>query len=134
MKAPEIKGVLFDIGGVLVELDGGPSLAAMLGVAPDHESLHGLWIASPSVAAHETGRIAEDEFAAGLVAELGLPISAEAFLQEFCDWPKGLLPGALELLEEMPAGCRVAALRCRALASHPADGPCRAIPANLPVA
>jgi glucose-1-phosphatase len=110
MMADKIAGVLFDIGGVLVALDGVPSMAALLGLEADHEALHALWLASPSVLAHETGRIGAAEFAAGVVADLELPVTADVFLRDFCNWPKGLLPGALELLEDIPRSYRVAAL------------------------
>jgi HAD superfamily hydrolase (TIGR01509 family) len=106
----KIAGVLFDIGGVLVALDGVPSMARLLGVEPQHESLHASWVATPSVVAHETGRIGAAEFAAAVVVELKLPVTAEVFLQDFCSWPQGLMPGALELLDEIPDTYRVAAL------------------------
>lgn len=105
-----ISGILFDVGGVLVALDGVPSMAKLLGMEPEHEELHALWLASPSVVAHETGKIAAEAFAAGVVADLNLPTTAEYFLQDFCEWPKGLLPGALQLLEEVPDTYQIAAL------------------------
>lgn len=106
----KIAGILFDIGGVLVALDGVPSMAKLLGVEPQHEALHAMWIASPSVVAHETGKIEVAAFAASVVAELRLPVTAERFLQDFCNWPTGLLPGAVQLLDEIPDTYHVAAL------------------------
>ena len=106
----KIAGILFDIGGVLVALDGVPSMAKLLGVEPRHEALHAMWVASPSVVAHETGRIEAAAFAVGLVAEFGLPVTADRFLQDFCNWPTGLLPGAMQLLDEIPDTYHVAAL------------------------
>jgi len=106
----KIKGILFDIGGVLVALDGVPSMAKLLGVEPKHEALHAIWIESPSVVAHETGKIDAAAFAAGVVAELELPVSADCFLRDFSNWPTGLLPGALRLLDEIPDAYQVAAL------------------------
>lgn len=106
----KIAGILFDIGGVLVALDGVPSMAKLLGVEPEHEALHAMWVASPSVVAHETGRMEAAAFAVALVAELGLPVTADRFLQDFCSWPTGLLPGAVQLLDEIPDTYHVAAL------------------------
>jgi glucose-1-phosphatase len=106
----KIAGILFDIGGVLVALDGAPTMAKLIGVEPQHEALHAMWLASPSVVAHETGKIDAAAFAAGVVADLGLPVSADRFLQDFCNWPTGLFPGAMQLLDEIPDAYHVAAL------------------------
>jgi glucose-1-phosphatase len=107
----KIAGVLLDVGGVLAELDGVPYLVGLLGAEERNDMIHEMWMASPSVVAHETGRIGATEFAARVVADLGLPVAPEPFLQDFCRWPKGLLPGALELLEEIGrANCLLSAL------------------------
>jgi putative hydrolase of the HAD superfamily len=107
---PQIAGVLFDVGGVLVTLDGMPALATLLGLPPEHDALHAMWMASPAVIAHETGRIGLDEFAARVVADLRLPVTSERFMDEFVAWLQGPLPGAAELLDEIPSHYSVAAL------------------------
>ena len=106
----KIAGVLFDIGGVLAELDGMPSLGRLLGPDADPESLHATWMACPAVVAHETGKIGPTEFAASVIAELRLSVSAEWFLDDFLVWLKGPLPGAVELLDEIPGAYRLGAL------------------------
>ncbi len=58
-------------------------MAKLLGIPPEHESLHRIWLTSPSVLAHETGKIDATTFAAGVVADFRLPVTPEAFLLEF---------------------------------------------------
>ena len=105
-----ISGILFDVGGVLVGLDGVPSLARLLQIEPRHDEIHRRWIACPSVVRHETGKISADQFAIEVVQDLGLSISPEAFLAEFAGWTTAPLPGAFELVQRIPSGYRVAAL------------------------
>ena len=74
-----ISGLLFDIGGVLVALDGVPSLARLLEIEPAHDEIHRRWLACPSVVRHETGQIAADQFAIEVVQDLGLSLSPRRF-------------------------------------------------------
>ena len=106
----QINGVLFDAGGVLVALDGVPSLARLLGVEPSHDDLHRRWMSCASVRLYETGKISADNFAAAVIGELGLALSPEAFLLEFNGWLTGPLPGAFELVARIPNRYRVGIL------------------------
>lgn len=106
----KISGILFDVGGVLVTLDGVPSLAKLLNLEASHAAIHARWMTSPSVVSHESGRISAAEFAAGVVTDLNLPVSPESFLQDFCCWPSAVCPGAVELIKEIPRTYRVGIL------------------------
>jgi len=105
-----VSGVLFDIGGVLIALDGVPSLSQLLGISESRDDVHRRWLACRSVILHETGKLTIQEFARDFVADLELAISPEAFLVAFDSWFTGVHPGAFELVNEIPERYRVAAL------------------------
>lgn len=105
-----ISGVIFDVGGVLVALDGVPSLARHLGVEASHEDLHQRWLACSSVRLHETGKLSINDFATSVVGELRLSLSPEPFVLEFAAWLTGPLEGAFELVARIPKGYRVGVL------------------------
>jgi HAD superfamily hydrolase (TIGR01509 family) len=97
-----IRVVLFDVGGVLVQLSG---VATVLGWVADRwtpAELWHRWLQSPAVRAFETGRCDADTFAADLVAELELGVEPALFLESFAGWPSGLYPGAHELVARIP--------------------------------
>jgi glucose-1-phosphatase len=98
-----VKVVLFDVGGVLVQLSG---VATVLGWVADRwtpAELWRRWLHSPAVRAFETGRTDATTFAADLVAELELGVEPALFLESFAGWPTGLYPGTRELLDRIPA-------------------------------
>jgi len=95
-----IRAVLFDMGGVLVEL--GP-LDQLLGVAMPPEEFWPRWLGSPAVRAYERGSCDTTAFARGLAAELDLPLSPEELTGRFRGFPRGLYPGAAELVREVAA-------------------------------
>jgi glucose-1-phosphatase len=110
MVSEDIQVVLFDIGGVLVELTGVETLRGWMQGRVTADELWQLWLSSPSVRAFETGRLEASVFAASIVEELGIAIGPEEFLEAFVSWPLGPYPGALELLERIPKRYRRALL------------------------
>jgi HAD superfamily hydrolase (TIGR01509 family) len=97
-----LRVVLFDVGGVLVDLAGVDALLEWLGPAATVETLWPVWLRSPSVRAFETGRIEPMAFAAGIIEELKLAIAPARFLESFAAWPTRVFPGALEMVASIP--------------------------------
>ena len=97
-----IRVVLFDLGGVLVELGGVSTVISWMANPVIPEELFRMWLTSPAVRAFETGRIDPDLFADQLIAEMSLRVDREALLRELTGWPTGTFPGALELLARIP--------------------------------
>src|SRR5215831_10789358 len=91
-----IRVVLFDVGGVLVELSGLALLQSWLGNRMTEEQMYTFWLTSPVVRAFETGRMEPEAFGEKLVAELNLPVNGEEFLRAFCSWMHGLFPESIE--------------------------------------
>ena len=102
VRATPIRVVLFDVGGVLVQLSG---VATVLGWVADRwtpAELWHRWLHSPAVRAFETGRCDAETFAAQCVAELELGVAPATFLESFAGWPTGLYPGTHELIARIP--------------------------------
>jgi glucose-1-phosphatase len=102
-RANQIEVVVFDLGGVLVELRGVPTMLAWLDHRVTIEELWKLWLSSPTVRRFETGRSTPAEFADEIIAEMSLPISSQEFLTTFEKWVVGLLPGALDVVRSVPS-------------------------------
>jgi len=104
----DVDVVLFDLGGVLIELGGVASLQELAGITSDEAVWH-RWLASPWVRRFEKGECSAVEFSVGVVSEWELAISPERFLEVFRDWPIGPFPGSQDLLAEVqqsvPVGC-----------------------------
>ncbi len=102
--------VLLDMGGVLVELVGERPFLEMMGGGVGADEMWRRWLASPSVRAHETGRMATAAFAEKAVREFGLPVGPDEFLEHFRSWLAGPFAGAHELLDELAGRHRTAIL------------------------
>ncbi len=102
--------LLFDVGGVLVQLGGVEVILDWMGRRLTAPQLWHRWLHSAAVRQFETGQIDATEFAAGVIAEFELPVSTPQFLESFVGWPTGLYPGTLELLASIPRSYRRALL------------------------
>ncbi len=106
--APSYEVVVFDLGGVVIELAGVPEFQGWTRLS--EAQVWERWLGSPAVRAYESGRTSTERFAVELVREFELEIAPSEFLERFARWPRGLLPGARELVLEVRARRRVAAL------------------------
>lgn len=96
-----ITHLVFDLGGVIVELNGTPILDAWILGENTTESLWQKWLTSEAPRAFESGLIGKDEFADRVIRELSLNVSKEQFIDHFLNLPIGPYPGALELLNSL---------------------------------
>jgi len=103
--------ILFDLGGVLVEVDGVTAFQSMLDKPLSQEELWQRWLtASTWVSTFESGQCTPEVFAAGIVAEWDLAVTAEAFLDAFRHWPRRLFPGVRDMLALLAPQCTLACL------------------------
>lgn len=108
--AKRFEVILFDLGGVLIELSGVAVMIDWLGGSVTLESLWQRWLASPTVRRFETGRLQQRDFAEQLIEEMSLPVEPDEFIADFTIWPRGLFPGARELIQAIPAAYKLAVL------------------------
>jgi glucose-1-phosphatase len=94
-----IEAILFDLGGVLIELSG--PMPVVPGIPASSEELKRRWLLSPAVRQYESGEIDTQTFSHAFVNELGIDITPEAFLHAFEQWPTGPYKGAVELLRKL---------------------------------
>jgi putative hydrolase of the HAD superfamily len=106
----DIRVLLFDVGGVLVQLSGVDTMLEWLGNKVTSDGLWRMWLQSEAVRKFETGQIDADEFADRVISEFGLAVEPQLFLESFTGWPTGLYPGTLEMLARIPRSYRRALL------------------------
>jgi len=93
--------LLFDLGGVIVELSGRPIADEWIDGDNTPEDSWNLWLTSEAPKAFESGRIGVAEFGREIVAELKLTISPDEFMERFLHLPVGPFDGALPLLHAL---------------------------------
>ena len=110
MTTSQVETIVFDIGGVLVELGGVNQMLDWCSGALSEAELWRRWLSSPAVRRFEAGRSSTREFAEAVVDEFGLDIAPEQFLRAFVTWPRALYPGTAELLGSLRPRFNLASL------------------------
>lgn len=100
MEINEIKAVLFDMGGIIVQLD---ALENVLGPSSlTSDEIWNGWILSDAVQQFERGQCSVEHFATSIVDELSLHGTAAEFIDRFTRFPQGLYPGAVAMVASVP--------------------------------
>ena len=99
--SPEV--ILFDVGGVLVELGPNP-------LPSDFDIPLIRYFESGATADFEKGLIGADEFAQAIIDEFRVDVDAAALVEHFRLWPVAPFPGAIEMLSRLRQDRRIAIL------------------------
>jgi glucose-1-phosphatase len=110
MNGVRIDAILFDLGGVVIELAGVEQMLSWSPGVVDTQELWRRWLNSPAVRRFETGLNAREAFAAEMVAEFDVPVPPDVFLDAFTRWPRAVYPGAKALLTELKPRYRLASV------------------------
>jgi putative hydrolase of the HAD superfamily len=105
-----IDAILFDLGGVLIELAGVDQMIAWSKGIASHDELWRRWLESSAVRGFETGAIGRDDFAVAVSDEFGCSVGADEFLAAFTWWPRSVYPGAIELVRSLRDRYRLASV------------------------
>jgi putative hydrolase of the HAD superfamily len=106
----QIKHLVFDMGGVLLEIDWHGKISKLLGKDIPFDAIHALWGASVSVNDFEHGRTDFDTFTSDFIQEQNLKLTPTEFKQEFMDIIVGDFPGVCELLASLQKNYTVSLL------------------------
>jgi len=93
-----IRWVLFDLGGVLVEIGGVVATITAAQGLDSSEDPWEAWLKSPAVWDWETGVTSNEEFAERIVSELQLSVSPSEFLADCSTWVLGTFAEIPEIL------------------------------------
>ena len=102
------KLLLFDLGGVLVEL--GDELFPAQWFSQEQCFDLKQWLSCSAALEFETGRISASEFIQKIKVDLRISATEAQILTAFTEWPKRLFPSTQALLERVSADYRVAVL------------------------
>jgi glucose-1-phosphatase len=96
-----IKVVVFDLGGVLLQLK---DPIETFGLPFSESEFLERWLLSPSVRDFERGAVDAGTFARSIVDELELDMPWQEFLRRFDAWPERIYPETIALLDAIPSG------------------------------
>jgi putative hydrolase of the HAD superfamily len=105
-----ITTILFDLGGVLIQLHGTPFKPVWLPDGLVDEGVWPQWLRSDTVKLFESGQIESDEFVLRFISEAGLQVEHDEFVEHFMQWPARLFPGVEDMLNQLRQTYRLAAL------------------------
>lgn len=102
--------ILFDLGGVLLQLQGVDYIRKAFPDAVDDAEAHQRWIQLQCIHGIETGKIDLAEFLATASQELNLDLGPDEFYELHRSWVVGEHPGATDLLKALKGNHRIACL------------------------
>lgn len=100
--------LVFDLGGVLIELDGPPISPSASSMA--EREIWDTWLESKAVRNYESGLCDRTQFASSLIAEFRLSCSEEALLEMFRAWPVGFYAEVETLMQNLSGRVKLACL------------------------
>ena len=97
----QIEVILFDLGGVLVEVTGASEMFKWMKNNLSIDELWKAWLSSSAVRSFEIGRSTAEQFADELIDEMDLSVGRNEFIHAFIQWPRRLYPGVTRLIERL---------------------------------
>ena len=104
------KCILFDLGGVLVELHEERALMAMCPGLDNPAKVREAWFASSAVREFETGRIGFDAFCKRAIGDLGAEVDEATFREAHTRFLGDPFPGVIRLLDVLKPNYKLACL------------------------
>ena len=106
----QIKLMLFDLGGVLVDFSGPRELGQFLRAPSTPAEILKRWVTCPHTDEFERGLLTPREWAERFVRDWDSTLEPEEFLKAFRAMSRCVLPGVRELLDELRPRFRLAVL------------------------
>ena len=111
MNNPEdIKVILFDLGGVLIDFVGLREVKQFMSGDPSPLEVRSKWVNSKALSGFEAGKLNKHEFIDLFREEWEISMSAEDFEALFVSWLNGPFPGMKELLLDLRRDYQLACL------------------------